>query len=156
MPKIKLSDKMAERMLAIMKEEGGEQSEARELRQAKKKPGPKARSKATGVSVGKFKAVPSKLAAPGPKKSPNWQSSYIWVIEKPFVDDAGVTRWEFLSAHSADNAVDAIHFVTPACRKRKCAVYGIESQKDKQLEEKEDAEQLKLEIDTTGSSPEST
>lgn len=143
MPKIKLSDKMAERMLAIMKEEGGEQSEAREMRIAKKKPGPK-----RGTSVGKFKAVPSKLGdIPEKTKPRNWSSSYIWVIEKPFVDDAGVTRWEFMSAHSADNAVDILHFVTPTCRKRKCAVYGIETQNDKQLEETKDAEQLILKIE---------
>ena len=135
----KLSPKMEELMLNLMKE-GGMEDEKDD--KPKKKPTGKKRP---GKPVGKFAAVPTSRAKDSSETSARvaktWTAcSYIWVLERPFMDDTGCVKWEFLSACVGEKADFAQEVITPACRKRKVVVYGVPLPKDNVTPTKEEAD----------------
>lgn len=138
MPKVgEMSPKMQELMLSIMREGGGEEDEKAQVRtkpKGKKRP---------GKPVGKYKAVGKGIAksadeilAASIKVKKDWTAcSFIWVLERPFMDDQGIVRWEFLSACVGEHAKFITEFATPQCRKRRVTVYGTPLPEDNKTEE---------------------
>lgn len=115
MPKLgKLSPKMEELLLSLVKEEGMAIRD-----EPKKKPGRPAKKKADTPLASRSVQIT------GTKElSPKYTKSTLWVIERAYKDAEGFLRWEHIAAFT-DDAVDYhLKAVGKNCRKRQVIVLG--------------------------------